>query len=56
MINNNKNIKLALQHNLKYIKLNKKNSKKILLKNYSLYIHNNKIILNHFLNKKLLNV
>lgn len=52
----NNNLKLALQHNLKCIKIKKKNTPKLLIKNYSLYIYKNKLILNSFINKKFLNV
>lgn len=49
-------LKVALQHNLKYIKINNNSKKKILVKNYSLYINNNRLILNSKLIKKLINV
>jgi len=49
-------LNIALQHNLKYIKINNNSKKKILVKNYSLYINNNRLILNSKLIKKLINV
>lgn len=57
MINKKKSdyLKLAVQHNLKYIKIKPHTTKKLLTKNYSLYIFKKKLTLNKHILYRLLN-